>query len=358
MYRIQLLDYGRFVAALSVIAFHYFFGGILGGKITTIEYIPSIVGVVKYGYLGVVFFFMISGYVIFFSAKNRTPSEFAVSRSIRLYPAFWAAVLLTSVFSAFLGGDKMQVELSQILFNLTLLAPYFNVKPVDGVYWTLLYEIQFYALVLLLLLFGLQNKLEKIFIIWPFLMVLALLFKQEHWVYLGGYYSYFSAGILFAIVKNKKTIVVYTSLIISLILCIMFSVGKVPELMNVRGVYYSSYLIGLIVCVFFSFFFVANSKMGSNLNLYGSKLLGALTYPIYLIHAHIGYMLISQFSPKVSKMIIYPVTITIVLLFAYFIHKIIEAKFSELWKNIFSKIIGAPINYLMTKVIKISFANS
>ncbi|MEL7088997.1 MAG: acyltransferase family protein [Planctomycetota bacterium] len=88
MSRIQLLDYGRFGAAIAVVGYHWFFNGIHNGKIDSLELQPWAVESVKYGYLGVEFFFMISGYVIFFSAKNRSAAQFATLRATRLYPAF------------------------------------------------------------------------------------------------------------------------------------------------------------------------------------------------------------------------------------------------------------------------------
>lgn len=70
--RMELLDYGRFFAAISVVAYHYSFNGIKGGKITSIDVVSPIAeSVFKYGYLGVDFFFIISGYVIFFLSLTR-----------------------------------------------------------------------------------------------------------------------------------------------------------------------------------------------------------------------------------------------------------------------------------------------
>lgn len=66
MKRLELLDYSRFFAAIIVVAFHYTFNGINNGKIASIDYMPSVVSITKYGYIGVELFFMVSGYVIFF----------------------------------------------------------------------------------------------------------------------------------------------------------------------------------------------------------------------------------------------------------------------------------------------------
>ncbi len=106
MKRLELLDYGRFIAALCVLASHYLYNGILTGKINSIAPMPEVADIVKYGYLGVDFFFIISGYVIFFSAQNKSAGDFLTSRALRLFPAFWVAVLLTSTV-AFLSVENL-----------------------------------------------------------------------------------------------------------------------------------------------------------------------------------------------------------------------------------------------------------
>ena len=165
MKRLELLDYGRFVATLAVMAFHYFFNGIHNGKLSTLTHVAGLIDVAKYGYLGVEFFFMISGYVIFFSSKGKTPGQFGVSRAVRLYPAFWIAVIFTTFIAQFWGGRQMSVGSFQAIANLTMLPGLLGQGYVDGVYWTLQLELSFYAMVMIALLLGLQSRLELAFIL-------------------------------------------------------------------------------------------------------------------------------------------------------------------------------------------------
>ena len=159
MRRIELLDYGRFVATICVGAFHYLFNGIQNGKISSLTHIPALVEFAKYGYLGVEFFFMISGYVIFFSANHKTAGQFLAARAVRLYPAFWAAVIFTTVVAQFWGGMKMSVSFPQAIANLTMFPKLFGYEFVDGVYWTLQYEWMFYFAVCTALIVGIQERL-------------------------------------------------------------------------------------------------------------------------------------------------------------------------------------------------------
>ena len=85
--RIEGLDVLRLFAALSVVLFHYSFRGAAADDLTRVS-LPALVPVTKYGYLGVDLFFVISGFVIAWSAEGRHWLQFAVARFARIYPAF------------------------------------------------------------------------------------------------------------------------------------------------------------------------------------------------------------------------------------------------------------------------------
>lgn len=91
-----------------------------------------------WGYLGVNLFFMISGFVIFMTLeKTRHSLDFVVSRFSRLYPAYWAAVILTFLLTHYIGLPGKLVGIETALLNLSMVHSFFNVPNVDGVYWTL-----------------------------------------------------------------------------------------------------------------------------------------------------------------------------------------------------------------------------
>lgn len=349
MKRIALLDYARFVAVIGVVTFHYFLNGIANGKISSITYIPSISEIAKYGYLGVEFFFMISGYVILFSAQNKTASEFAVARFVRLYPAFWFAVIFTSTFALFWGGEQMSVNPTQIAINFTMLAPVFGQNFVDGVYWVLPYELKFYLLVLIFLSLGMQTKLKTIFFLWPFGLLLCKI-SGQHLPYLYGYYCYFAAGIILAIMKNNLTRKLAVALLTCLILCISFSIANTPPVVKSKN---SDFVIALIITILFLFFICINSGKGSNLKLYASRVLGNLSYPIYLIHAHFGYMFISQFATETNKYIIYIVTVLLVFIVSYLMHILVEKRLSQMWNICFQKTIGSLMAIIDRQLVSI-----
>lgn len=352
MKRLELLDYGRFFAAISVVLYHYSFNGINNGKITSISHIPFVIEWTKYGFLGVEFFFMISGYVIFYSAQKRTAAEFAVGRATRLYPAYWVAILFTSFFAFFWGGDLMSVSAYQLAVNFTMLQMFVGVPNVDGVYWTLAYEMIFYFAVFVLLLCGLRNHLQKIFLCWPLVFIAALLLGWQNAFYLGGFFYYFSAGTLLAIIANKFSWQAALSLLTVYGLCVYTTANKAFGLTQSKGVEFSPIIMGGIVTLFFLVFLFQNSNKGKSLTLPFSRFAGAITYPLYLIHAHFGYMFINQFATEDNKVLISLLSLAIVLFSASVIHFVVEGKLHPIWQNMFKGIVGKPINFIQQSFVK------
>jgi|GEM_PF-388686 len=335
MKRIALLDYGRFFAASIVILFHYFYNGIINGKITSITLIHPIATLAKYGHIGVLFFFMISGYVIFYSAKDKKASAFFYSRVKRLYPSYWFGLLFTSFFIILWGaGTKMQFSAFEFFVNISMLQDLVGVKSIDGVYWTLIYELKFYFIVFLFLLFEKDKWLKLFFKIWPVLLLFACIFNFTFFT-LHINYAFFSIGALFAMIKENKDYSLYVSMILAGFLC-FYNVYLFSE-NNLDLIIYISFIV-----LFITFFVFINLDKVRNLELPFSSLLGALTFPVYLIHAHFGYLFLSKFATDENKLLIYAILLFIVFLLSYLINIFIEKKLNNVWVKFF-KITIIPI---------------
>jgi peptidoglycan/LPS O-acetylase OafA/YrhL len=352
MKRLELLDYARLLAASVVMAFHYLFNGIQNGKISSLSLIPGAADWAKYGYLGVEFFFIISGYVIFHSARNRSAAQFAVSRALRIYPAFWVAVLFTALVAAFWGGPQTKVTWLQTGVNLSMAPTLLGQSFVDGVYWTLQLELGFYALVLAVLLLGWQHRLERLFLAWPLLMAAALAVGLNKLPLLGGYYAYFAAGALFAMAKQRGSLrsPAGAALLLCLALCIHYSAGKAPELSIARHTAYDASVIAAIIASQFAFFALLHTRWASELRLPGAAFAGSLTYPLYLIHAHFGYMALSRWATDATRAWAYPLTMATALAIAWLIHTQVEQRGAALWKRLFERSVGAAVARLQAGV--------
>lgn len=108
---------------------------------------------VWWGKFGVQLFFMISGFVILMSAQSvDKSSDFAISRVTRLYPAYWVALILSLVVSLAFTVPHEPMTWTDRLLNFSMVQRWFLVPNLDGVYWTLAIEMQFYVMVFGLLL--------------------------------------------------------------------------------------------------------------------------------------------------------------------------------------------------------------
>jgi peptidoglycan/LPS O-acetylase OafA/YrhL len=344
--RIQLLDYVRFAAALSVVAYHYLFNGITNGKISSLHEYSAIAPIAKYGYLGVELFFLISGYVIYTSAAGKAPDRFAVGRLVRLYPAFWFAVCFTSFVAIFWGVERTSVSLPQFFANLTMVAPLFGQPVVDGVYWTLMFEIRFYLLVFVFLYFGLSHKLDKIFSYWAILLLAVWLIRPSLSTipFLGTYYAFFVGGAVLATIRDKGFSPLNTAALVSaFVVSLSFTLSSVASIEARKGTEYSEVAIGLVIFGFYLLFLALNHHSVSRLKLPFSLALGGLAYPIYLLHAHFGYMTMSRFGNESNKWIVYGAALLIVIAISRLMNVVIETRLKNYWYGVFDRSVGVMV---------------
>jgi len=123
--RVEALDLLRLVAVLGVVLYHFGFWGPAAHGVPQVA-LPWLAPVAKYGFLGVPGFFVISGFVIAYSAEGRTATGFAIARFSRIYPTFVFCMTLTSLAIAVLGVPHFDTSVKQWLANLFIAAPAFG----------------------------------------------------------------------------------------------------------------------------------------------------------------------------------------------------------------------------------------
>lgn len=101
---------------------------------------------VDFGRVGVVLFFVISGFVVANSlgARGMTLRRFAIRRFFRLYPLFWASIAAAAAIAV------APPSAATVLANATMIPAVLGVEPLIGLYWTLETELVFYVVAALL----------------------------------------------------------------------------------------------------------------------------------------------------------------------------------------------------------------
>lgn len=322
--RFSILDPLRFLAAIAVLCYHYS----AYAKVEDSLLIDS----AKFGYLGVVFFFMLSGFVISSSAANATPLKFAFARAKRLYPAFIACLAITLTVVYLCKGQYWPWK--NILLNGLIINDYLGVANIDGVYWTLQAELKFYACVFLLIACG-QFKQHKFWLpIW--LATACVHFFTQQPFFMGWFinpaYSFFFIGGVCALLmhNNRNNLAIKCYFAISLILGVATAGEQVKQFINSVSLV-DIWIARIIVFAFYVFFYALSQGKCNFQRVPGWWLyLGAISYPLYLLHNLCGKTLIDYFQGVLPLPLLVPLISLVVVLMALVVHILIEKPISKL----------------------------
>ena len=320
--RIREIDALRGLAALAVVVFHYTnrFDAIFGLD----AWYP---GVCDYGFLGVHIFFVISGFVIMMTLeRTRTAADFAVSRFSRLYPTFWICVTLTFVITTVAGLEERQVDWSDAIVNLTMLHNFLGFPPVDGVYWTLTWELCFYLMMSVLYFSGATARLKTMV---AAMIVFQMTVEVVKWrwqlefantvnlLLLTRYFHLFFAGVLLhRLTKTPNDRLLYV------LLLALFGVAAYRRPADLVGISVATFSILAVIRGYVPW-----------LASPGLLFLGAVSYPLYLLHSNIGMIMIRDSRAVLGE---YPAILSAIglsLLLAYLVHRWVEVTSVKVIRN-------------------------
>lgn len=339
--RVHEIDLLRFLAAFAVVFYHYAFRGYTADHLSSMPY-PLLAPIAKYGYLGVELFFMISGFVILMSATHSNVKDFIISRSTRLYPAFWMACTLTFLATLALGPPQFSVSFPQYLGNMTLLGEFLNFTALDGSYWSLFVEIRFYFLVLLLLILNKMRDTQTLLILWLLVSFLLELMPIGllRYLFITDYAAFFIAGATCFLIWAESFSVYKGLMFLS---AWALSEYEVLSLLPAMEEHYQTqfnrlYVLSIITVFFVSMFLVAKHWTGG-LAYKPWLVLGAITYPLYLIHQNIGFMLFNQLYPSINSHILFWGTILGMLIVSYLIYTGVEKHLAAKLRSLLERIL-------------------
>ncbi|SFM94729.1 Peptidoglycan/LPS O-acetylase OafA/YrhL, contains acyltransferase and SGNH-hydrolase domains [Algoriella xinjiangensis] len=355
--RISILDGLRVFAILIVMISHYLNCYNLDGN-------PILQIIAKYGYFGVPFFFIISGFVILYSLGNtKTYTEFLKKRYIRLAPAMFICSLITFCFFYFIytGPDFVNSKsFANLLIANTFIDPHiFNLPSgtlkyyyIDGSYWSLWVEVCFYLMIGFLYYRNKKTYIRDFVIIcvifFPIYFILSsdtahhilqkqfnlkketldyfhllsrcfVIFRESFWFMIGMF--------LYKLYNNKSD----KKYIVFIIICALILV--LQEKLD----------LGVVLLTIFTlityFTFIYNPKYLNFLTNPIITKIGVSSYSIYLIHSYLGMGIIKMYNKYVGheSFVIYFLVIFIVLLFGLFSYRYLEKPLSNLLKKLLFK---------------------
>ena len=304
------LDLVRFAAAFVVMFFHLAFWswwdspsgpGTIHRTFPDLPEYWSFTSISWFGWVGVQIFFVISGFVIAMSANGRTWREFAIARLLRIFPTAWiSAIVIFPVYLLF-SDSELSAKLLR-LFNTLIISPF--PAWLDGVFWTLVIELVFYGLITVILATKGAQKLAAVAWVMTlasafFLSLAALDLVNFSWIttlLLLQHGALFSLGIAlyFALYKeNKKPLRNYFLLFLSFAfsLCEIWLTAK--SQLEVFA-YESSPAIPMVLWSFCLVLIFISVKLGNffsqalSMQKDSIRMLGLMTYPLYLTHSLIG----------------------------------------------------------------------
>jgi peptidoglycan/LPS O-acetylase OafA/YrhL len=279
--RLAELDAMRGIAALCVVLYHF--------NYKYAQYNPAhgeLPLLFGWGHHGVSIFFAISGFVISMTLERMScVASFAWARFSRLFPVYWSAMAVTLAVVALADNTRLMVTPPEALANATMLHYWFDIQSVDGSYWSLSIELSFYLVMAAVLHLRQLHRLEPILAGWLALHLLQV-----------------TTGIL----------PVWASRMLALDYIPLFAIGMIHYRYHrgmiawQRTLAWHLVLIGISALTGTSAAIVAAGTtavfwaMTSGLLRFVAHpillWLGAISYPLYLIHQYVGYVLIDQLA--------------------------------------------------------------
>lgn len=331
--RFRELDGLRAIAALAVVATHFIDS--YPSTYTDAEPWPV---EARWGDHGVHLFFLISGFVILMSARRaRGPSDFVIARFSRLYPAYWIALTVSILLAVAFRIPGFGIPWVDRIANYSMLQRFLLMESQEMVYWTLAIELQFYALVLVLLVTTRAQITDRLVVavstLWmsvslvgsvvlrpftqgidPQLVVTPVKMLQNLLVIEWG--PYFCAGMLCFLARNDRKYAPWGLGALALAPVVSW---------NSQGALDGALAIPVVVL----FGVVVFRGRTRALLVPPLQFVGRISYSLYITHTLAGFLVIHLLEPHLGRLVATFVAVALVLGYAWLLHRVGETILSR-----------------------------
>jgi peptidoglycan/LPS O-acetylase OafA/YrhL len=286
--RIHGLDGLRAIAALSVVIFHF----TIGYQDWVGRHATPVLFRFPFGHFGVELFFIISGFVILWTLnRSKDLRSFAIERVARLYPAYIVCACLTAFFLFALNFNVIHVWYKYAFLNAVIGLPYLlRVHMIDPSYWTLTYEVIFYAFAGVMFFLFRRIRVEYWCLGWLAIAVASRLLIHPDWarIAVNVYYAnFFVAGMMiFSLTRGGGGRLAWIALTISAALTLL---PQEKQDHTLSPLWYALMSFTFMAAVWG----VSRNKLHF-LSWRPVALVGEASYSVYLLHQVVGYWIIFQ----------------------------------------------------------------
>ncbi len=318
-YGLQIL---RGISSLLVVLFH------LTETIKGEGHGTFLNGIFKNSSSAVSIFFVLSGFIIYVSSKKLINSKstglFYAKRLIRIFPVYWFSISYVTLYLYFLKPSNLPDSFPEWIKTLILFPGH---TMLNGVSWSLSYELFFYLLFGLLIL----NSKSKYFLFLLILLSLArcLSIIDIDFNYSNFIFSYgnilFSMGVITAIASEKiKIRNAKTSIFLFMASFVIYIYW---DYLQADRTFLYDFLVGIFSCLFII------TLLGAE-PLFDNKIfrplivLGNISYSLYLIHLPILNFFVKKILPynlpTSLEYFLFAILIGVIIFFSYLSYIFIE----------------------------------
>jgi peptidoglycan/LPS O-acetylase OafA/YrhL len=294
--------------------------------------------IVRFGNIALFIFFLVSGMMITLVAQTQDAATFVTRRAARVYPMFVLCLTITTLLSPWGPDFRFDVSFGQYLANLTLNPRALGYRWVDASYWTLPVEITFYCAMTVVMLLGAMKNLQAVVATWVILQALTCYWPRD--LPLIGYTYYFmAAGAVLALWYQRRNERLNLALLaLSLVPCLrcVFVVSDSAG--------FNPWIGSAIVLGVFALFLLMRER---TIELPGAQRIGSLTYPLYLLHFHVGIVLMRLLAiDESNKWWVLAAVVAILVAASLVIDDIVEFRMRPFWRRLFGATLARPVAWI------------
>ncbi|WP_419804574.1 acyltransferase family protein [Terriglobus sp.] len=345
------IDALRLTAAVLVMGSHLVVSSWLrsrnGGVMPTTSFMP-LRPLFCYGWIGVEIFFVISGFVIAYSAQGVSAARFAKQRFFRLWPMCVMCALVAAGAALWMHAMPQRFVWRDVLETIAFVPGTHSTEYIDDPFWTLPVEAAFYLLVFLLIASRRLHLLPRVMAVagaiscgyWalvtadPYWSGRAWLVVHKSLQHLSFYPStlllhgcFFATGVLLwdamlrPGVRPAKSLHI-AALVVTIAGCVMeiwyHSTIAAPYL-EMTFPQWGAVAIWLTTVVMIWASVRHNAGLQHRIGMRGVNLLramGLVTYPLYLLHNRLGYSITMKLHAALGWYGAFAVAVSVVVLAA------------------------------------------